>query len=368
MSKTKIVLLSGGSLVGRNLLDVFETSRENFYLIALNSVPEEPSLFEFDEVYLSPELGSQESDFLEFFSKLISDIQPDFVIPCRDEDVYFLAKWKANNDQLTPNSILSGSIPVAESFLDKWKSYKLSESLGLPFAKTISSEDEEPSILNFAMAVGYPLIAKPKMGFASRGVFLITEENQLRAFIGLKNYIIQEYLGSPTKIADYLEGIKIQGIPLFHSFEETKISVQASIGPNGQLGGYVVTTHLMKQGVSTQIKRCLDESILYQAQNWIHSLIKAGWVGPLNIQCQLDQNQKLVIYEFNGRFTGATSARYFLGYDELGILLQLWKGIDVKFDFGNVPISSVKRVPMSKYSPNVNFNTLLLDRNWKRGG
>ena len=162
MSKTKILLLSGGSLVGRNLLDVFEMRREDFFLIALNSVLEEPSLFEFDAVYLSPELGSQEPEFFEFFSKLVSEIQPDLVIPCRDEDVHFLAKWKVNNDQLTPNSILSGPVFLADSFLDKWKSYMLSENLGLPFAKTISSDDEKQSILNFALLVGYPLIAKPK--------------------------------------------------------------------------------------------------------------------------------------------------------------------------------------------------------------
>nr|NQU92217.1 hypothetical protein [Bacteroidota bacterium] len=30
----------------------------------------------------------------------------------------------------------------------------------------------------------------------------------------------------------------------------------------------------------------------------------------------------LKAYEFNGRFTGATAARYFLGYDEVGLALD----------------------------------------------
>ena len=58
----------------------------------MNSVAREPSLFEFDKVFLSPSLVEKPEEFLELFSEVVLQEKPDLVIPCRDEDVAFLSK------------------------------------------------------------------------------------------------------------------------------------------------------------------------------------------------------------------------------------------------------------------------------------
>lgn len=349
MGKTKVLFLSGGSLVGRNLLDVLEKRRDGFHLICTNSFAGEPSIYEYDEVLLSPLIDKEREAFDDFFFKVMETYHPELVIPCRDDDVLFLAEKKKQNLSKYQNVFLAGPVHLAKSFLDKWESYQLSKNLGLPFAETISVDAGWDQLLQFVRKVGFPVIAKPKKGFASRGVFLVTNENQLHSFQGLVNYIIQEYLGNRNKVSDYLDKVNNQGIPLFHSFEEEKVSIQASIGPFGELGGYIITIHMMRQGVSSLVKLNRNEKHHSQAKKWIDTLIKAGWVGPINIQCQTDLDGNLTIYEYNGRFTGATSARYFLGFDEFANHLSLWKNLVLDGLEKNSLVDSVKRVPSSNF-------------------
>lgn len=345
--KIKLLLLSGGSLVGRNILDSLNQRRSFFELVAMNSVAREPSLFEFDKVFLSPSLVEKPEEFLELFSQVVLQEKPDLVIPCRDEDVAFLSKIAL--DQLFPFCLfLCGPSSIAHAFLDKWASWKFSKELDLPFAPTLCMDASDESLHDFLGLAGFPLIAKPKKGFGSLGVFLITEKSQLKHLRNRGDYIIQKYLGNPQSVTNYLAGLEDRGVPLFHTFEETKLSIQGSIGPNGEIGGLIITEHTMKQGISARVDFCKDELLYQLARNWVEKIALAGWVGPINIQCQRDPDGQIMIYEFNGRFTGATSARFFLGFDELGLILLLWLGVNLQNIQGETPQNSVLRIPSSK--------------------
>ena len=62
-----IFLLSGGSLVGQNILAALQERRGSLQLIALNSIAEEPSLFDYDKVYLVPSLVDDPVGFNKVF-------------------------------------------------------------------------------------------------------------------------------------------------------------------------------------------------------------------------------------------------------------------------------------------------------------
>ncbi len=345
--KTKILLLSGGSLVGRNILDSIVNSRKSLYLIALNSVSREPSIYEYDKVYLSPSLIDQQPEFQLLFDKVIAEESPDLIIPCRDEDVAFLSKIRFENKNLA-SKIVCGIPSIANSLLDKWLSWEFSERLGLPFAPTILADSTLPQVYRFIEENGLPLIAKPKKGFGSLGVFMVTHEIQLDNIIGRSDYIFQKYLGNQEKVFSYISQIEKQGVPLFHSFEEIKISIQGSIRPDGELAGVIVTEHAMKQGISSKVDLCEDTEINQIALEWVQKIASNGWVGPINIQCQKDQDGNIFIYEYNGRFTGATSARFHLGFDEVGLVLKSWLGLEIHSSNKIIPHKSVIRIPGSK--------------------
>ena len=94
MGETLILLISGGSLVGQSVLDALADRRSDVELVATNSVPTGISLFDFDAVYLTPETMAAPTAFERRFSEILALERPDLVIPCRDDDVAFLAEYK----------------------------------------------------------------------------------------------------------------------------------------------------------------------------------------------------------------------------------------------------------------------------------
>ena len=92
MDKTRILLISGGSLVGQKVLDALAGRRSGVELVATNSVPTGISLFDFDAVYLTLETVGAPAAFERRFSEILALERPDLVIPCRDDDVVFLAE------------------------------------------------------------------------------------------------------------------------------------------------------------------------------------------------------------------------------------------------------------------------------------
>ena len=58
----------------------------------MNSKEDEPAIFEYDIVFSAPPLVASSSEFEHRFEEVMSLVKPDLVIPCRDEDVAFLAE------------------------------------------------------------------------------------------------------------------------------------------------------------------------------------------------------------------------------------------------------------------------------------
>jgi hypothetical protein len=54
--RIKLLMLSGGSLVGQNVLAALAMRRDNLELSVMNSKADEPAIFEFNKVFYSPSL------------------------------------------------------------------------------------------------------------------------------------------------------------------------------------------------------------------------------------------------------------------------------------------------------------------------
>lgn len=363
-SHYKLLLLSGGSLVGQNIVASLTKWRNKLSLFGLNSIAEEPSLYDFDEVFLTSETDLLNKEFIHRFKELLEIINPDLVIPCRDEDVLFLSELRHTLPSAS-DKFLCGEKMIANAMVNKEKSYLFSKKNNLPFAPAISSNADYETILKFIDEHKFPIIVKPKRGFASRDVFIATEKNQIEEIIGNTYFILQKYIGDTSNITDYLVNQKRRGIPLFHSFEEMKISIQAAIGPNGELGGVFVTKHKMVGGKSNIVEKYDDEDILNSANKWVEVFINKGWRGPLNIQCQEDKDGALYIYEYNGRFTGATAARVLLGMDEVEINLRLWVSEVFKNSAKTVNENKVIRYPYSRLVDSQKVKSLRRNRYWR---
>lgn len=328
MDKTRILLVSGGSLVGQSVLDALADRRSDVELVATNSVPTGIFLFDFDAVYLTPETVGARAAFERRFSEILALEKPDLVIPCRDDDVAFLAEYKERRPELA-NRFLCGNRYTAEATCDKWLSWRFSVDHGLPFAPTIVTPAGAQAE-TFAREHGFPLLVKPRRGYASRGVYFVFNEAQLRCAAAQDGYVIQKYLGDPSTVEAYLREVNEIGVPLFHSFEGIKHAVEIFIAADGSPAGNFCSRATMRNGTPLGTERHESGEATALGEQCIRAFSKAGWRGPMNIQCKQLPDGSLVIFEFNGRVTGGTAGRYLMGYDTVGLAVKTFAGKELK--------------------------------------
>lgn len=366
MHSIRLLMLSGASLVGQNILNTLVDRRGSFHLTALNSVATEPALMDFDQVYLSGNLKEDPDRFAGRFRQVLEETDPHLVIPCRDDDVAFLARYAAAHPELA-RRLLAGAPEPAEAMLDKLDSWRFSHRDGLPFTPTLSANEAPEAVQAFARQHGYPLLAKPREGFASHGVVLLLDADQLQQISGRTDYILQKYLGEAGPVREYVQGIASVGVPLFHSFEAVKLSLQAFIAPDGQVVGLFATRNTMRQGRSEKVVVDPDPELAELGRRCGAVFSARGWRGPLNIQCQRSPTGELMIYEYNGRFTGATGARYLLGYDEVGLALKWFYGRELEGRPRDSELPrDVARLPVSRAADPAMVRSLQASGYWRR--
>lgn len=316
MKKIKILLLSAGSLVGHNILECMAERVDDFFVVGTNSVAESASLRGLDRVYLVPETRNHQA-FEAKFKDICEIEKPDLIIPCRDDDVVFLAHMKSK----ISFKCLSGSRQLAEMMNDQWLSYLFARENHLSFSPTILLKAES-DLRGFIKDFGFPLIAKPRFGYASRGIKVITSLDAIEYLLQESDYVLQQYIGIAKDAMNFCQQAKIQGLPLFYSFEQYKYSLQCLIKPDASISEMCLTLHQMSNGKSVQVSRFKNKVLEQLATQAGKIFAKLGWQGPLNIQCLQNEEGEFFIHEFNGRLTGATSARYFLGFDEVGFIIR----------------------------------------------
>jgi carbamoyl-phosphate synthase large subunit len=319
---TRILITSVGSLVGQNVLDTLDDRRAAFHVAGTTSVSR-IAMDRCDRVYLVPETTAPPPLFQRRFAEVFEREQPDVVLPGRDADVTTLAEMAATDPALAAR-LACGNAASARLFEDKWLSHGFAVEHGLDFAASAIASGPEggAAVERLAERHGFPLIAKPRLGFASRDVRLIHDRHQLEAALREPGLIFQEYLGDASRIAAFLVSCEAAGLPLHYSLEADKFAVQTLVRRDGQAGVVFCTRHRMHVGRSVDVEFIDDARLHRLGADYACALAAAGWRGPLNIQCQLNAQGRYRAYELNGRLTGATAARYFLGYDEVGAIIE----------------------------------------------
>ena len=365
MSPITVLMLSGGGHTGGNVLAALRPHRASLYLVATSDVATEPSLFEFDEVYLAPTLHDAPDAFEVRVREILAAQSPTIIIPCRDDDVLWLAGFAARNPEWRERC-LCGDAAMASVINDKWLSAQFCLQHGLPFSASLHADSDE-SVPAFIGRVGLPLVAKPRHGAESRGIFLVTTHMQAERARALDGYVLQQYLGDSKRIDEFLDRVSSQGIPLFQSFEGVKHSIQVMIGPDGRVAHVACTLNQFSGRTARTIEHDDSQQARAIGQCCADVFVSAGWRGPLNIQCQFDRSGELKIHEFNGRFTGATAARSALGIDEVGTAIRLFTGHDITAKMGEIPQAKIAYERLSvRSADNAQIEALHRHTRWQR--
>jgi carbamoyl-phosphate synthase large subunit len=211
---------------------------------------------------------------------------------------------------------------------DKWLSFELSNAHGLPFAESHIAQCKE-SAQAFAARVGYPLIAKPRDGFSSKGILVIENAEQLERAAKRSNYVLQEYLDNPEDYWSFKRAIEQDGLPLLCTLHGLKHSVELMFGPDSK-PVHVFATYNRQEFRPRFVRPNAEAETLALGRQCGEVFSRLGWRGPLNVQCQRDRHGRLKIHEFNGRYGALAAERWLLGYDEVALGLELFTGLKLE--------------------------------------
>ncbi|HET7160702.1 MAG TPA: hypothetical protein VFI62_17010, partial [Burkholderiales bacterium] len=360
--KLRLLVLSVGSLAAQKLIDALGTRRERCVLIGTNSIAQTSANFRCDTVYLVPQASS--TDYIDRIAQIIQQERPDIVIPARDDDVLALAVVGERYPPPDQCVLLTGSVAAARMINDKLQTARFAARHALPFAETA---DNVEAALVLARRHGHPIIGKPRSGNATRGVVLLRSAEEIeRAFESNSDFLVQVLLDPPTDTAALTMPYSA-GLPFFFSFPETaQYFLQIVVGPDGSISEPLGTLSTQVGGKAIRTERCADPELLSIGRAYARATADEGWRGPLNVQLKRAASGSLVAHELNGRFSGGTAARVYLGFDEIGEMIKRFLPAVAFPSLSGSECDVVQNYMYTEPIPREDLETLLSTGRWSR--
>ena len=366
-----IMILSVGSLLGQNILDSIEGHRRKLRVTGVDSSANNPRIFRCDKAFIAPMINT--AAFGDFLCDLSAKELPDMILPGRDHDVIALAELAGSSPDMQKR-IPCGRLEAAHIMNDKGLSYTFAQENGLPFAATyILQKGCIDNARSWAKEHGFPLLAKPQQGFGSLGIRIICDERQLDAFLSRNHqqFVLQEMIDFNEErrrfIEDYLREAD-SGIPLFmHVPDEDQFAGQAVIGPDGSVGKIFTSRNLMVIGRCERSAPWDDPALISTTRAFAQAIAAVGWRGMFNLQCR-KTGTAYIANEMNGRMSGSTSARRWLGYDEVRELILAFYQVDIganESDLTNTQ-GTVYRSLTDDFVSQQDYETLVQKGMWER--
>lgn len=174
----------------------------------------------------------------------------------------------------------------------------------------------------------YPVVVKPSIGGGgSMNVFIAQDSRQLRGiieFLGIHNdedeILVQEYVGTPEgeftiSILHDMDGVFLDSIAVKRDLN-SNLSVKSKIQNRTlrqDLGPTLVVSSGISQGQIGKFPEITDQA------RWLADALQSK--GPLNIQCRVVEGS-LKVFEINPRYSGTTSLRALVGFNEPDLMLR----------------------------------------------
>lgn len=311
--RTRLLVMSVGSLVGTNVLECLEAlGRDRFELIGLNSDADAANNFRVDVCYLSPQAADRGA-LLALLDRVTDRHDPDLIIPTRDDDVVVLSHWAQDRPHARA---MVGSPKIAEVIRDKWASYEWATARQLPFAR---SAIDAAGATSLRRELGFPLVAKPRDGFGSNGVRMLLDEDHLLAVLAAGGYIVQECLDPPrTLSADDLR----LGMPFW--FAPVQVANPSTLCLLHDRGCEFLAAWVSEGRCGAALRTVLIDAppLRRVAEAFAEAAWSEGWRGLLNVQTRVDPAGRYVPIELAGRFIGSAAALHALGVPVAAIVLK----------------------------------------------
>jgi len=306
-----------GSGVGQSVITSCNLSDLPLITVGLGSNPFGYGAYDCNYMDYLPTIYSP--DYIDALLAKCKEYSIDLIIPGLDDEALLLSEnlQRFYDEGL---KVIVSSPELLEVIRNKARLDEIFSSYTDIFFKSYSLFDIKEAI--DSGKVKFPLIAKPRSGFASRGIEIILNDSDLARIN--ENHIIQELavpsIEDPSHDA-YLNQIKNHINP-----QIAEISIQLVAGRDGNIIGKMASYNKLNNGVPIEIVPFENEYVWSEIDKLIPAFKKLNHRGPINIQGRLTDTG-FRIFEMNARFTGITGLRAIIGFNEVETCIKDWLGI-----------------------------------------
>ncbi len=274
-------------IVGYGILRSLKKSEEAYNLIGTTIYGDSVAQGFSDIFELAPR--TNDNEYIDWLLEVIAKHKIDFLIPGIEDDVY---KWVNHIPEIIRLGarILLNNAELINLCRDKWAFHEFLKGYETPHLIESSLSNDFQELKN---KFGLPFLLKPRRGFASKGILIVSDEESF-----LK---VREQVG-PILMAQMIIG---------EISEE--FTTSAFCDGNGGFYNYMTLKRKLSKDGFTDRAEVVDVELIYEALVLLCEIFKPK--GPTNFQFR-SHGGNLRLLEINPRISSSTSIRTAFGYNE----------------------------------------------------
>lgn len=288
-----VLVLGVGGNVSQGILKALNLSALPCRVVAACTSPESFGLFTSSRSYVSP--AANASEFLPWLLDVCRREEIHAVLSGVEPVLDALLQHSQEISTSTGAICLTNAPRAVELGRDKLRSCEWLRDHGFNYPAFASSDDTD-GLQALVKTAGLPLLAKPRAGKGSSGIFLIRDPESLRRVRELSGYVIQEYLGD----------------------DSSEFTVSCFTDRDDKVRGVIVLHRRLLQGTTLVATAGHFPDVRREAERIAAAFRPRG---PLNIQMRVHRG-KPVCFEMNVRFSGTTPMRARLGFNDVESALR----------------------------------------------
>jgi carbamoyl-phosphate synthase large subunit len=284
----KNILVSGASgIVGYGILRSLKKSDKKLKLFGSTIYTDSIAEYFCDVLEIAP--LTSDNGYLQWLIDTIKKNEINLIIPGIEADLY---KWAEHIEEIekTGAKVLLNNLELINLCKDKWKFY---EYLSLYQTSSVIDSSLSSSFELLKKEFGLPFLLKPRRGFGSKGIVVITKEEDFKMH--------QQYCGT-TLMAQCIVG----------NVNEEYTTSTFCDGKGSYFASMTLKRKLSKDGFTDKAEVVQNEDIMNAIKD-LCVIFKP--LGPTNFQFRLHNGEPKLL-EINPRISSSTSIRTSFGYNE----------------------------------------------------
>lgn len=296
MMVKNILVTGAGALLGQGILRLLNASDFPKKIYTADPDPRSTGHWLGDCALIIPKASN--ANYVDEIKKIVSDYKIDALLVGTDVELSKFAEVKDHFLRDYNCKVIVSNKEVITIANDKFLTAKFLEKNGFPYPKSVMANNKE-NLLKLKDEVGFPLFAKPIDGARSIGLMKINNLDELLAIYDENsNLVVQQFLSED--FGEFTSGCVVVG---------------------GKCKAITTLRRDLRDGNTYRAYRDLASSNYDETIKRIAEKLNPD--GPVNFQFRI-HNEKPIIFEINGRFSGTTPLRYFFGFNEVEALLKYY--------------------------------------------